>query len=77
MIEASFLYTDDIKLYAATHNKLQEILRLTQTFSRNIKMLFGVEKCKTLSIAKGKLQMRNLHVCTVHQQYQSTFIVPQ
>ena len=49
-----FLYMDDIKLYAATNNQLQEILRLTQTFSRDIKMAFGIEKCKTLYIAKGK-----------------------
>jgi hypothetical protein len=50
---------DDIKLYAATNNQLQELLRLTQTFSQDIKMVFGIEKCKTLSIAKGKLEMRN------------------
>jgi len=48
---------DDIKLYAATNNQLQEHLRLT--FSRDIKMIFGIEKCKTLSIAKGKLETRN------------------
>jgi hypothetical protein len=47
---------DDIKLYAATNNQLQEFLRLTQTFSRDIKMVFGIEKCKTLGIAKGKLE---------------------
>ena len=50
---------DDIKLYAATNNQLQELLRLTQTFSRDIKIVFGIEKCKTLCIAKGKLEMRN------------------
>ena len=53
------LYIDDIKLYAATDSQLQELLRLTRTFSRDIKMVFGVEKCKTLCIAKGKLEMRN------------------
>jgi len=53
------LYVDDIKLHAATNNQLQELLRLTRTFSRDIKMLFGIEKCKTLGIAKGKLEMRN------------------
>jgi hypothetical protein len=53
------LYTDDIKLYAATNSKLQELLELTHTFSRDIKMLFGTEKCKTLCIVKGKLEMRN------------------
>ena len=50
---------DDIKLYAATNNQLQELLRLTQPFLRDIKMVFGIEKCKTLCIAKGKLEMRN------------------
>jgi len=50
---------DDIKLYVATNNQLQELLRLTDTFSRDIKMVFGIEKCKTLCIAKGKLEMRN------------------
>jgi len=50
---------DDIKLYATTNNQLQELLRLTQTFSRDIKMVFEIEKCKTLCVAKGKLEMRN------------------
>ena len=53
------LYMDDIKLYVAANNQLQEILRLTQTFSRDIKMVFGIEKCKTLCIVKEKLEMRN------------------
>jgi len=50
---------DDIKLYAATNIQLQEILRLTQIISRDIKMVFGTEKCKILRIAKGKLEMRS------------------
>ena len=50
---------DDIKLYAATNNQLQELLWFTQTFSRDIKMVFGIEKCKPLSTVKGKLEMRN------------------
>jgi len=53
------LYMDDIKLCATTNNELQELLRLTETFSRDIKMVFGIEKRKTLYIAKGKLEMRN------------------
>ena len=52
-------YIDDTKLYAATQNQLQELLWLTHTISRGIKMVFGIEKCKTLCIAKGKIQMRN------------------
>jgi len=50
---------DDIKLYAATNNQLHGLLQLTQTFSRDIKMSFGIEKCKTSSTAKRKLEMRS------------------
>jgi hypothetical protein len=53
---------DDIKLYAATNNQLQELLWLTQTFSRDVKMVFGIENCKTLSTAKGKLEPRNFTI---------------
>jgi hypothetical protein len=49
---------DNIKLYAATNNQLQE-LQLTNTFSRDIRMTFGIEKCQTLSIVKRKLELRN------------------
>jgi len=50
---------DYIKLYAATNNQLRGLQRLTQTFSRDITMVFGIKKGKTLCIAKGKLEMRN------------------
>jgi hypothetical protein len=43
---------NDIKLYAATNNQLKELLRPTQTFSRDIKKVFGIEKCKTLSMQR-------------------------
>jgi hypothetical protein len=49
---------DDIKLYAATNNQLQELLQLTQTFSTDIRMTFGTEKCKPLSTVKRKLELR-------------------
>jgi hypothetical protein len=54
----NLLYMGDIKLYEATNNQLQELLWLIQTFSRDIKMAFGIEKCETLCIAKRKLKMR-------------------
>jgi len=52
---------DDIKLHAATNNQLQELLRLTQTFSRDIKMVFGTEKCETQCIANGETRNEKLH----------------
>jgi hypothetical protein len=53
------LCMDDIKLYAATDNQLQGLLQLIQTFSRDIKMSFEIQNCKTLSTAKGKIEMKN------------------
>ena len=35
---------DDIKLYAATNNQLKEFPRLTETFSRDIKL--GLKNAK-------------------------------
>jgi len=49
---------DDIKLYAATIN-YKNFYSSLKLFSRDIKIVFGIEKCKTLCIAKGKLEMRN------------------
>ena len=37
------VYMDDIKLYAATNNQLKELLRLTETFSRDIEMVLGIQ----------------------------------
>jgi len=40
------LYMDDIKLYAATNSQLQELLRLTDTFSRTLKLYLGLKSAK-------------------------------
>ena len=50
---------DDIKLYAATNNQLKE-LWLTETFSRDIKMVFGIENAK-LKYCKGETRNEKLH----------------
>jgi len=39
----NILYMDVIKLYAATVNQLQELLVLTQNFSRHIKVYLGLK----------------------------------
>jgi hypothetical protein len=50
------LYMDDIKLNAASRKELDYLLKLTESFSNEIKMKFGIEKCKLNSIMKGKHQ---------------------
>lgn len=48
------LYMDDVKLYAKTEEDLKNFIELTHLFSNDIKMEFGLEKCKTQTIIKGK-----------------------
>ncbi|KAL1446981.1 hypothetical protein WDU94_000610 [Cyamophila willieti] len=48
------VYMDDLKLYAANRNQLNELIHIVSKFSNDIKMKFGIDKCKTLSIQSGK-----------------------
>jgi hypothetical protein len=47
------LYMDDIKLYASKKNHILSLLTLTENFSNDISMSFGIDKCKTQSICRG------------------------
>ncbi|KAJ8936201.1 hypothetical protein NQ318_008498 [Aromia moschata] len=44
---------DDLKLFSGTKANLQALIGTTRTFSDDIKMSFGLDKCATLSIVKG------------------------
>ncbi|XP_060804959.1 uncharacterized protein LOC132902746 [Amyelois transitella] len=50
------LYMDDIKLIANSKDQLFRLADITQQFSQDIQMQFGVDKCKVLSIERGKVQ---------------------
>jgi hypothetical protein len=47
------LYMDDIKLYASKKNHILSLLTITENFSNDIGMSFGIDKCKTQSICRG------------------------
>lgn len=47
-------YMDDLKLYAGTRKGLDRLLRITSTFSKDIHMSFGLEKCKINGMRKGQ-----------------------
>lgn len=49
-------YVDDLKLFASNKEDLNHNLQLTKTFSDDINMTFGHDKCKTCCIIKGKVQ---------------------
>ena len=48
------LFMDDLKLYASNDNQLKTLLETVKTFSKNIGMAFGLEKCAKMTIIKGK-----------------------
>ena len=48
------LYVDDLKLYAGNEKDLTDLLKVTENFSSDICMEFGIDKCKKLSVLKGK-----------------------
>lgn len=49
------LYVDDLKLYANNKDKLYRMIEQVKRFSDDIGMEFGIEKCKTIHIQKGKV----------------------
>ncbi|KAG6439021.1 hypothetical protein O3G_MSEX000416 [Manduca sexta] len=50
------IYMDDIKLYARTQKDMKKLLDITTGFSTDIKMKFGLDKCKAVHIIRGKVQ---------------------
>jgi hypothetical protein len=57
------LYTDDLKLTGKSEEELQKQIQTITTFSDDIHMEFGLDKCATVVFKKGKLdQSPNLVV---------------
>ncbi|CAB3245221.1 unnamed protein product [Arctia plantaginis] len=55
-ILSHLLYMGDIKIYATNNTELNKLTDITQSFSTDIHMQFGVDKCKTHSINRGKTE---------------------
>jgi hypothetical protein len=55
------LYMDDLKLIAKSEEELQKQIQTVKTFSDDIHMDFGLEKCAKITFKKGKLiHLQNL-----------------
>ena len=48
------LYIDDLKLFAPNDAGLQKLTDLVETFSLDIRMTFGIQKCTKLTVKRGK-----------------------
>lgn len=49
------LYIDDLKLFAENQNQLYSMIDTVHTFSRDIGMSFGLDKCAIINIEKGNV----------------------
>ncbi|XP_064076354.1 uncharacterized protein LOC135194637 [Vanessa tameamea] len=56
------MYMDDIKLFSKSVKEMKEMIKITAQFSKDINMNFGLDKCKTLTIKKGKLIEKNYEI---------------
>jgi hypothetical protein len=46
---------DDLKIYASNETQLKHMINVTHKFSEDIGMRFGLDKCRTLHINRGKI----------------------
>jgi hypothetical protein len=59
------LYMDDLKLIAKSEEELQKQIQTVKTFSNDIHMEFGLEKCAKITFKRGKLtDLQNLVIDT-------------
>ncbi|KAL1448377.1 hypothetical protein WDU94_008928 [Cyamophila willieti] len=56
------LYMDDLKLYAPSHETLNQLVTLVERFSSDISMKFGLDKCKVINVNRGKYQIEGIQL---------------
>lgn len=61
------LYIDDLKLYGANFDQIRRLLEVVSQFSDSIGMSFGIEKCATLEVRRGKIQNTSLSTTLMNQ----------
>ena len=49
-----FLFMDDLKLYASSQRELDSLVRTVESYSGDIGMEFGIDKCKVFVVKDGK-----------------------
>ena len=49
------LYMDDLKLYGKSQNDITSLINTVRIYSNDIGMEFGLDKCATISLKRGKL----------------------
>ena len=49
------MFMDDIKLYGANDHQLESLVDIVKTFSVDIQMSFGIDKCNKITIIREKV----------------------
>lgn len=49
------IYIDDLKLYGKNDKDLNHLLKIVKTFSDDISMKFGLDKCAKITVEKGEI----------------------
>jgi len=47
---------DDLKLYRRNDRKIESLVHTVRIFSEDIVMQFGIEKCATIKLQRGKVK---------------------
>jgi hypothetical protein len=64
------LYMDDLKLLGKSEEELQKQIQTVATFSDDIHMEFGLEKCPKIAFKKGKLVHSQNLVMDINREIQ-------
>ena len=48
------LYMDDLKLYGKNKKELESLVQTVRIFTQDIRMKFGIQKCATVVMKRGK-----------------------
>ncbi|XP_060530462.1 uncharacterized protein LOC132704469 [Cylas formicarius] len=60
------MYMDDLKIFSNTEKGLKRQLRCVENFSNDIRMRFGLEKCKIGRLHRGEWRQMDGHQLTQH-----------
>jgi hypothetical protein len=64
------LYMDDLKLFARSEEELRKQVHTVKTFSDDIHMEFGLEKCAKITFKRGKLIQSQNFVIDINREIQ-------
>jgi hypothetical protein len=64
---------DNLKIFASSSDQLNKMLEIIKQFSKDIRLEFGLDKCKTMHIHRGKLTIPVNHEEPPEIEYMQEF----